>query len=415
MEPVRSGPVETAPVEIADHRRLVMSLAPEPAVVEMPLERCLGLVSARPLTARLAVPPFTNSAMDGFAVRLEDVRDATPGHPVRLPVAGDIPAGSPAAEPLEAGTAMRIMTGAPMPVGADAVVKVEQTDHAPGITSPPAEVAIFEAPEPGANVRRCGEDLQIGDPVLEAGRVLDGPCLAAAASVGHGLLAVRPTPRIGVISTGSELSGAGQELAAGSIPDSNGVLLAGLVADAGAVVTEQARVPDDPARLREVITGWDVDLVITAGGISAGAYEVVRQGLPELTFHKVAQQPGGPQGAGVVGATPVIALPGNPVGVYVSFHVYARPLIAALRGLAAERPMVRAGAGAAWRSPAAKTQFMPVRWEDGTAVPVHRLGSKSHLVASLPLVEGLAVVPAGVDAVAPGDALDVLVTRGDIQ
>lgn len=312
-----------APVEIAEHRELVMSLAGGPAVTRMPLDRCLGLVSAEPVTAALEVPPFTNSAMDGFAVRFDDVVQASPDAPVRLPVAGDIPAGSPAATPLEPGTAERIMTGARLPAGADTVVKVEQTDHLPGVTEVPSAVRIFEAPAPGANVRHHGEDLVVGDPVLEAGRVLDAACLAAAASVGRGALAVHPAPRVGVIATGSELAEAGSQLSEGRIPDSNGLLLAGLVQGAGAVVAERGRVPDDPAALRRLVEGWDVDLVITAGGISAGAYEVVRQGLPELVFHTVAQQPGGPQRAGVVGSMPVVALPGNPVSVYVSFHVYA--------------------------------------------------------------------------------------------
>lgn len=405
------------PAEIADHRGLVMSLAAPPAVVRAPLERCLGLVSAEPVIARLEVPPFTNSAMDGFAVRFDDVHGAVPGAPVALPVVGDIPAGSPASVPLEAGTAQRIMTGARLPTGADTVVKVEQTDHEPGITELPAVVRIFEAPRRGANVRRRGEDLGAGDPVLEAGRVLGATGLAAASSVGYGSLKVHPAPRVGVLSTGSELADAGAELAGGRIPDSNGLLLAGLVRAAGGVVAERARVPDEPALLRRVVEGWDVDLVITAGGISAGAYEVVRQGLPELTFHKVAQQPGGPQGAGVVGSTPVVALPGNPVSVFVSFHVYAWQLIAAMRGLGAGpepfgSQLVRAAAGAGWNSPVAKTQFMPVRWAGGAVVPVHRLGSKSHLVASLPLVEGLAMVPAGVGHVDAGDTLEVLATPG---
>lgn len=410
-----------APVEIGEHRDLVMSLAGKPAVVSLPLEQCLGLVAAEPVTAALEVPPFTNSAMDGFAVRLDDVAQASADAPARLPVTGDIPAGSSAATPLRPGTAQRIMTGARLPAGADTVVKVEQTDHQPGVAEMPDAVRIFQAPGPGANVREHGEDLVVGDPVLEAGRVLDAACLAAAASVGHSTLAVHPVPRVGVVATGSELVEAGTALSGGRIPDSNGLLLAGLVQAAGAVVAERARVPDDPARLRRLIEGWDVDLVITAGGISAGAYEVVRQGLGELTFHTVAQQPGGPQGAGVVGETPVVALPGNPVSVYVSFHVYASQLIAAMRGLpggpgAFGRPTVGATAGAAWDSPSAKTQFMPIRWRGDAprlaVVPAHRLGSKSHLVASLPLVEGLAIVPAGVGHVDVGDRLEVLTTGG---
>ena len=417
------------PVSIARHLQLVSSLATAPKTVELPLAECLGLVSAEPVTARLTVPPFTNSAMDGFAVRHADVSEATVHTPVTLPVTNDVPAGSPAHRPLDPGTAQRIMTGARMPENADTVIKVEDTDHAPGTVDAPATVTIFRTPSTGANVRRRGEALATGATVLPAGRRLTPEALAAAAAVGHGSLRVHPAPRVGVLATGSELGGAGEPLDRGKIPDSNGIMLGGLVRTHGGVV-EQTRVPDDPERLRELVRSWRVDLIVTAGGISMGAYEVVRQGLPELTFHHVAQQPGGPQGAGMVAETPVLALPGNPVGAYVSFHVYVAPLLARLRGLSPDlidatpagvtapidpllgRRLVRARAGAPWRSPAAKTQFMPVCWNGENVEPVHALGSKSHLVTSLPLVEGLAVAGPGIDHVDSGDELSILLTGG---
>ncbi|CEG90678.1 molybdopterin molybdotransferase MoeA [Propionibacterium freudenreichii] len=381
-----------------------------------PARDCLGAVLARDMDARLAVPPFTNSAMDGFAVRFADV---TPGTP--LPVAGDIPAGDTSPHELVAGTAWRIMTGAPLPAGADTVVKVEHTDHAPGVRRPPASVTITELPRRGANIRQAGEDVAVGTPVLAAGTLLDATALAAAASVGYRELAVHPRPRVGIVTTGAELVGAGDELAAGQVPDSNSVLLRGLVRGAGADVAAVVRTDDDPQHLREALAGWhDVDLVLTAGGISAGAYEVVRQVLEPMgvRFHHVAQQPGGPQGVGTLGVAegrvPVLCLPGNPVSVFVSFHVYAAGLIAVLAGRATTTAprTVDVSAGEGWSSPPAKTQFIPLRLaSDGAVHPIHRLGSGSHLVASLPLADGLGVVPAGVGRVAPDDRLQFIDTR----
>lgn len=406
---------------LPEHRALVDALGTPSQPVWLPTQQARGCVLAEPVSAALSVPPFTNSAMDGFAVRHSDIAGASHDAPVELPVSGDIPAGAPADQPMPPGTAMRIMTGAKLPEGADTVVKVEQTDHGPGISCPPSSVSIFADPGEGANVRYAGEDLTVGDQVLHAGWVVDAASVAAAVSVGVAKLKVIPIPRVGILTTGSELRGAGESLASGQIPDSNGFLLAGLVHEAGAQVAAQDRVPDNPFELSRVLASWpQIDLLITAGGISAGAYEVVRQALSgnDMSFHHVAQQPGGPQGIGSaeVGGrtTPVMCLPGNPVSVFVSFQVYAAGLIRMIAGRAKnsvpEFQTVMSGAG--WASPAEKTQFMPVRRnDDGTVAPVHPLGSKSHLVASLPLGEGLVVVPAGVAEVHPGDQLDYLATR----
>ena len=223
-----------------------------------------------------------------------------------------------------------------------------------------------------------------------------------------------------MLATGSELRGAGDPLGPGQIPDSNSYLLAGLVREADCELVAAGRVPDDPAKLSDLLAQWpSADLVITAGGISEGAYEVVRQGLsgPGADFHHVSQQPGGPQGlatAVVDGRpTPVLCLPGNPVSAWVSFHVYAAGVLRVLAGRSATTAPSTTGvvADAPWSGPARKVQFIPVARAGDRVRPVHPLGSKSHLVASLPHADGLAVVPIGVGEVAPGMELDFIATR----
>ena len=365
--------------------------------------------------------------MDGFAVRREDLEGEGPW---TLPVAGDIPAGDTRENRLERGQAWRIMTGAPIPEGADTVVKVEDTDHAAGIAQAPDTVEIRIAPKLGANVRVAGEALEAGSPVLEAGHILDGTALSAAASVGHGTLTVLPCPRVIVVSTGTELKRAGEALERGQIPDSNGILLRGLVEEAGGRVVAHLRTGDTPAELRAALDeAPEADLVLTAGGISAGAFEVVRLTLgTDAGFHHVAQQPGGPQGVGStrVGTggreTPVICLPGNPVSVFTTFHMYVAGALAVMSGLVAPEhggtvpsgTIARAHVG--WDCPAEKTQFIPLRFVDAPGdeagarwvEPVHPLGSKSHLVASLANAEAIGVVAPDVEAVEAGEELAVV-------
>ena len=428
----------------AQHRELIEALAHSHVLPHdtLPVEECLGRRLAVDVRSLIPLPPFTNSAMDGFAVRREDLAGEGPW---TLPVAGDIPAGDTRDNRLEAGQAWRIMTGAPIPAGADTVVKVEQTDHAAGIAQAPETVEIRVAPKLGENVRVAGEALAAGSPVLEAGRVLDGAALAAATSVGHGTLTVLPRPRVIVVSTGTELKRAGEALERGQIPDSNGILLRGLVEEAGGQVVAHLRTGDTPTELRHALdTAPEADLVLTAGGISAGAYEVVRLTLgTDAGFHHVAQQPGGPQGVGStpVGArgreTPVICLPGNPVSVFTTFHMYVAGALAVMSVLVApERggtvpSAVIARARVGWESPEGKTQFIPLRFVDeagvrssaaglagGEAVvpeagtrwvePVHSLGSKSHLVASLANAEAIGVVASEIEMVEAGQELAVV-------
>ena len=472
---------------------VLAALAPLPAA-DTPLAAAHGLVLAQDVTAALPVPPWTNSAMDGYAVRARDTESAAPQAPVILPVAGDVPAGT-APAPLVPGTAQRIMTGAMLPENADAVVKVEDTDQAPGPHPPPAEVGIRVAARPGLNVRQAGEDVGIGDSVLTAGTFMTATAVASLASVGLSAVRAFPRPRVAVVSTGAELVEPGQELPAGAIPDSNSLLLAGLVAEHGARLASVSRSVDAAESLATALieAARGADLIVTSGGVSAGAFdplvmlaeddedgengENTADGTVRLRLSKVAMQPGKPQGHGVVriedGGThrqvPIITLPGNPVSVLVSFITVVAPALARLAGRdsvpgplpgsGVRRPhdalSMRARAAAAWRTPPGRRQHIPVRFvqaparasvedvegmEDmensapgaaaesteraecaertestgSTASPVlwveptHRLGSGSHLVASMAAAEALAVVGEEVAEVAVGDEVGLI-------
>ena len=469
---------------------VLAALTPLPAV-DTPLFAAHGLVLAQDVTAALPVPPWTNSAMDGYAVRARDTESAVPQAPVILPVAGDVPAGT-APAPLVPGTAQRIMTGAMLPENADAVVKVEDTDQAPGPHPPPAEVGIRVAARPGLNVRQAGEDVGIGDSVLTAGTLMTATAVASLASVGLSAVRAFPRPRVAVVSTGAELVEPGQELPAGAIPDSNSLLLAGLVAEHGARLASVSRSVDTAESLATALieAARGADLIVTSGGVSAGAFdplvmlaeddedgengENTADGTVRLRLSKVAMQPGKPQGHGAVRVeddgtqreVPIIALPGNPVSVLVSFTTIVAPALARLAGHDAAGPgpgragvrrphdalSMRARAAAAWRTPPGRRQHIPVRFvqaparasvedmEDmensapgaaaesteraecaertestgSTASPVlwveptHRLGSGSHLVASMAAAEALAVVGEEVAEVAVGDEVGLI-------
>lgn len=456
---------------------LLAALEPLPAVV-LPLAEAHGLVLAEDAAAALPVPPWTNSAMDGYAVRAADAAGAGPS-PVVLPVDGDVPAGAVPA-PLEPGTAQRIMTGAMLPEGADAVVRVEDTDQEPGPRPLPERVEIRVAPRPGLNVRRAGEDVGVGDPVLGAGAVLSAAALSALASTGAGSVRAVPRARVAVVSTGAELVDPGAALPAGSIPDSNSVLLSGLVVEHGAALATVTRSADTAASLAGALTAAaaSADLIVTSGGVSAGAFDPLtmlaedRAALDQdraagaairLRFARVAMQPGKPQGHGTVRAddgreVPLIMLPGNPVSVLVSFRTIVAPALARLMGhdgvggtgetsgsgdrpaalvlpRAGARPPVRARAAEAWKTAGGRRQYIPVRFvpapagaaapgaataetvprpSDGAVgpaywvAPTHRLGSGSHLVASLPAAQALAVVAAGTPAVGVGDEVRLI-------
>ena len=342
---------------VEEHRRVVAGLINPRPPVSLPLADALGLVLADDVVAPLSLPGFDNSAMDGYAVLATDVAAAGEDTPVRLPVAEDIPAGRTDIPTLAAGTVHRIMTGAPLPAGATAVVPVEATDGATDT------VTIRSAPREGQHIRRAGEDVTAGTTVLRAGQVVTPAALGLAAALGLGELTVVPRQRVLVVSTGTELVGPGVPLQPGQIYESNGVMLAAAVRDAGADVAASPMTGDDVDAFRETLRGHaaDADLILTTGGVSAGAYEVVKDALGgsgDVEFVKVAMQPGMPQGAGTLDGVPVVTLPGNPVSALVSFEVFVRPALRAAMGRPdAERPRREAVLTEDLTSPRGKRQF----------------------------------------------------------
>jgi molybdopterin molybdotransferase len=403
---------------VDEHRAAVAALLTPTPTESRPLADALGLVLAEDLRAAVSLPPFDNSAMDGYAVRAADIALAANGS-VRLPVAEDIPAGRTDAPPLRPGTAHRIMTGAPIPPGADAVVQVEHTD---GGTE---TVRIDRPAAAGTHLRRTGEDARAGTVVLPAGTVMGSAQLGLAAAVGAATVRVHRPPRVLVLSTGSELVAAGQPLRHGQIYESNGVMLAAAVTEAGGHAEQLRFVPDDVGQfltaLGERIRAGGVDLVLTSGGVSAGAYEVVKDALASrgVEFVRVAMQPGGPQGAGRLTGlgggtgqlpgvgTAVVTLPGNPVSSQVSFEVFVRPALRAAMGLPDPyRPVVRARLAETLRSPAGKRQFRRGVLDTATGVARTVGGPGSHLLSALAKANCLIVLSESCDQYPEGAEVD---------
>jgi molybdopterin molybdotransferase len=383
----------------------------------VPLAQAQGLVLADDVVAPLALPVFDNSAMDGYAVRAEDISGATPDHPVVLPVAEDIPAGRIDELTLEPKTAHRIMTGAPVPAGATAVVPVEDTDG--GLESGEASVAIRQPRPPGAHIRRAGEDVAPGTTVLRRGQVVTAAVLGLAAALGMAELNVIPRQRVLVMSTGSELVAPGVPLRPGQIYESNSVMLAGAVRDAGAEVIAVETAEDDVDQFSALLDRYasGADLIITSGGVSAGAYEVVkdafgRDGDQGVEFVKVAMQPGMPQGIGrlrIKGAdTTIVTLPGNPVSALVSFEVFIRPALRRAMGLPdPERPHRPAVLAESLTSPRGKRQFRRAIL-DREAGSVTSYGPPaSHHLRWLASANGLLDIPEDVVEVPQGTELQV--------
>lgn len=380
----------------ADHQAQILRdlVVPSPALV--PLRHARSMVLAEDVRTPIPLPIFDNSAMDGYALRLADLTGDS------LPVAGESAAGSPTAT-LPPGHAMKVMTGAPLPIGADCVVPYEVTDRGTDV------VRISDRPTPGVHIRRRGEDLEIGDVVAPRDAVLTPRHMAAIAATGVGEVLVHPAPHVSVVSTGAELRQAGEELTDGAIYESNGLMLAELVAGEHATA-DASSVTDDPAALLAHLRerAQASDLIVTTGGVSAGDYDVVKAALAPLGvwFGPVAMQPGKPQGFGILEGTPIICLPGNPVSAYVSFVLFVRPALRKLLGHPdpIESP-IRARLAHEMTSPAGKTQFLRGAYGDGIVSQVR--GPGSHLIGALAAANALVEIPAEATALAAGTEVDL--------
>ncbi|WP_336658686.1 molybdopterin molybdotransferase MoeA [Leucobacter sp. USHLN153] len=377
----------------------------------------VGRVAACDVLAAVTLPPFDNSQMDGYAVRAADLSTDAAG-PVTLPIgrttaAGDAPIRH------EPGTAAPVMTGAAIPIGADAVIPIEHADpprftelRRAGGPAPQGTVSFSSVPAAGTFVRRAGSDRERGAQLVAVGRRLTPARIGLLAHAGVVEVAVRPRLRILLVSTGDEVAEPGSELAAGRVYDANSPLLAAALREVGAAV-ECRRVADSPESLRALIAreSPNCDLIVTSGGISAGAFEVVRDALERIgaSFAGLALQPGGPQGCGVVdagaGPIPVLCFPGNPVSSALSFELFLRPLLREYAGARATRPVEERALAHDVESPAQKHQVRRGRIDADGRVVVS--GPSSHLLADLADAEVLAHIPRGVSGLRAGDHVEV--------
>jgi len=432
--------------------RVLAGMSPIDGTRAVPPEEALGCVLAEDVVAAVALPPWDNSAMDGYAIRAEDVATATEDAPVRLAVVGEVPAGRAAEVAVGPGEALRIATGAPVPAGADAVVPVEQTTplDADGVAGArgrdaagplPAACLVHVAVPPGGSIRASGSDVAAGTRIAEAGTRVSPAVVALAAGSGNARIAVRRRPRVAVLATGDEVRAPGEPLGPAGIPDANGPGLRALVRAAGADPVDLGIARDDlddvRGRLRRGI--GEADAVIVSGGVSVGPYDVVKSAFDELgrmELWRVAVQPGKPfafghaarpggvaerDGSAGVVPQPVLlfGLPGNPVSSFVTFELFVRPAIRRLagdrildrpsdRGVMLEAASKSAGRRGFIRVVAERDERGAVRRDDRGRVRVRLAGGQgSHVLSALVAADALAVIPESVPGVAPGDEVEL--------
>ncbi len=399
---------------LADAQQRVWSTIESMGTITIPIGESRGMVLGQNVVAKENIPPFANTGMDGFAVRSEDITDASADSPVELTIAGTIAAGAVAERPLEAGEAMRIMTGAPIPDGADAVIMVELTDT----DGPDASTVRCNASvAPRNHVRPAGDDLIAGTELFEPGVVITPAHIGMFATLGLEDVEVVQRPRVGVFSTGDELITGPQALGPGQIRDSNRPQLLALVAEAGLEPVDLGWLPDDEAVIEQALRDGSqkVDALLTSGGVSMGDFDFVKtilQKLGDMHWMQIAIKPAKPFAFGTVLGKPIFGLPGNPVSSAVSFELIARPALLKMMGYSdTQRRSVWALADEPiLRSPDGKTHFTRVRvWESVDGAPrVRSAGAQgSHQLSGLALANGLAAIPDG-DGLQAGDRVRVI-------
>lgn len=398
---------------VDEHLAVVMAGVHALDPLDVSLLDARGCLLAEPVTAPWPLPPFDTAGADGYAVRVDDVVTASPDRPVALAVVDDVPAGYRATRAVAPGTAIRIMSGAPMPAGAQAIVPLDSTDE--GMPT----VGVVGPVLAGEGIRTAGEDLISGQVVVEAGALVGAREVALLAAVGRSRVSVRPRPRVVVISTGTELVEPGAPMSPGLIADSNGYMLTAAAQDAGAVAFRAGPVPDEQRALMDALEDQLVraDLLVTTGGVTAGTYDTVKTVLARLgsvEFTRVAMAPGMPQGHGHLGddGIPLFTLPGNPASAFVAFEVFVRPVIRRMLGhQQIYRPLLAARLTAPVSGQPGVRCYLRARLdgppEQLTATPIDEPG-----LLGLRLADSLIVLPEGTGDVPVGSVVSVMPLGG---
>jgi len=404
-------------ISIDDARARVLAEAFPLPVETLPLAEVMGRVLGEEIVASHSVPPFDNAGMDGFAVRAVDIVDATADTPVSLQVLETIPAGHVATRALGPEQAAKIMTGAPIPEGADVVVQSEMAEETDG------RVVVFEAAKRGKNIRRAGEDVGAGDRVLGPGSVLGPAEIGLIASLGHPTVQVHQRPRVAVLSTGSELVEVDRSLGPGQIRNSNSYSLRALCQQMGIEPTMLGIVPDDYDATRDLVQkGLGYDVLLTTGGVSVGQFDFIKDIQDELGVQRklwgVAMKPGKPLVFGVRDHTLVFGLPGNPVSAMVSFELFVRPALLRLMGHAKTvKPLYQAVISEDASNPDGRVYVVRVRaWREEDTWHVSATGAQgSGILRSMVGANGLVFIPGGPRGVKAGERVDFLLLREDLQ
>jgi len=394
--------VEEARGRILDHIRPLTA-------EEVPLPGALGRILAEDAIAGEALPPFTNSAMDGYAVRSADTAGGSPESPVRLRLVGEVPAGQVYSGTLRPGEALRILTGAALPDGADSVLEQERTRTEEGVVDLLAEVS------PGTNTRPSGDDVRPGALLAARGSEVGPAELALLAALGIHLIRVTRRPTVAIVSTGDELAPLGETPKAGQIRESNGPYLAAVVERAGATALRLGVARDRVDDIRRLLDeASSADLILTSGGVSVGDYDLVKQILTErgqIDFWRVRMRPGKPLAFGMIGETPVLGLPGNPVSAAVTFELFGRPALRKLLGCRqVERPTAEVVLDGEDIERADRRHFVraSLRSRGGTLVATPTGDQGSHRISSLTGATALLVIMEGEGTVHAGDHLPAI-------